>query len=268
MGRFLRMGAAVATLCCGGGALAQTAPVPINPGSWVTAGDYPPVALRNGDSGAVRFEVQIDRVGKPVACRIVTSSNSAPLDTATCGAVMLRGAFKPATDARGVPHEGVWVGRFAWKLPEGVTIIHEPLTSFVQLERLTFDAKGQARQCSSSKAGELSYRPAGCLKVAGEYVTALALTGRYPKSVVTILIRQRVEGEPEPPNAPTVDMPPQWTVEQTFAVQPDGRISDCTRRDSRIGAIPCIEPPRFLPSSDGKARKVVQEALWSVRPAQ
>lgn len=268
MRRFLRMGAAVATLCCGGGAFAQTAPVPIDPANWVTANDYPPVALRNGDSGAVRFEVKVDRAGKPVACRIVTSSNSAPLDTATCGAMMLRGAFQPATDALGVPIDGVWVGRFVWKMPESVTIIHEPLTSFVQVERLTFDSKGQARQCSSSKAGELSYRRAGCLKVAGDYVTALTLAGRYPKSVVTILIRQQVEGEPEPLNAPTVDLPPQWTVEQTFVAQPDGRISECTRRDSRIGAIPCVEPPRYLPSPDGKARRVLQEARWSVRPAQ
>lgn len=266
MRRFLRMGAAVATLCCGAPAVGQSAPKPIAAGRWVTNGDYPPVALRNGDSGVVRFEVRIDRVGKPVACRIIMSSNSAPLDTATCGAVMLRGAFEPATDARSAPTEGVWVGRFAWQLPAGVTIIREPLTSFVQVERLTFDAKGRARQCSSSKAGELSYRPAGCLKVAGDYVTALSLTGQYRKSVLTILVRQQVEGEPEPPNAPAGDLPPQWTVEQTFVVHPDGSIGDCTRRDSRVGAIPCKEPPRYLPSPDGKARRVVQEARWSVRP--
>jgi len=55
------MGAAVATLCWGGGVTAQTKPVPIDPASWVTNDDYPVDALGKGEKGPVRFVLSVDR---------------------------------------------------------------------------------------------------------------------------------------------------------------------------------------------------------------
>lgn len=197
MRRFLRMGACVATLCCGGGASAQTDPKPIDPGSWVTASDYPATALRNGEQGAVRFEVDVAPNGKPTACRIMDSSNSASLDAATCTIVVARATFQPAKDALGAAVAGRWPMRFTWNLPQPVmervpieALDKVALRSFAQIERFTMDAAGKISNCSSRKAGDLGVELQGCFKANGGYLVQELLGNRYRNGILIYFSRQ------------------------------------------------------------------------------
>ncbi|RSV31880.1 energy transducer TonB [Sphingomonas sp. ABOLH] len=116
MRRFLRMGAAVATLCWGGGVCAQTPPERIGAATWLTDDDYPEVALRRGEEGVVKFAIDVDRRGRVEGCRILESAG-ASLDQATCRGLLTRLRFKPARDADGKAVAGVWQREMRWKLP-------------------------------------------------------------------------------------------------------------------------------------------------------
>ena len=116
MRRFLRMGAAVATLCCGGVALAQTPPERIGPARWLTNDDYPMAALQRGDEGVVKFAIDVDRQGRVAGCRILQSAGTV-LDQATCRGLVTRLRFRPARDANGKAIAGVWQREMHWTLP-------------------------------------------------------------------------------------------------------------------------------------------------------
>jgi protein TonB len=68
---------------------------------WVYVSDYPAAALREGRSGVVTVELQIGRDGSIEQCRIARSSGSADLDETSCTAMVLRGRYEPARNARG-----------------------------------------------------------------------------------------------------------------------------------------------------------------------
>ncbi|WP_082467545.1 MULTISPECIES: energy transducer TonB [unclassified Sphingomonas] len=116
MRRFLRMGAAVATLCWGGGVIAQTPPERVGPATWLTDDDYPAEALRRGEEGVVKFAIDVDRRGRVAGCRIL-QSGGLTLDEATCRGMVTRLRFKPARDADGKAAAGVWQREMRWRLP-------------------------------------------------------------------------------------------------------------------------------------------------------
>ena len=65
--------------------------------------DYPAEALQKNEQGTVQAELTIDPDGRVTACKVVRSSNSTALDTATCNIMMRRAKFTPARDANGNP---------------------------------------------------------------------------------------------------------------------------------------------------------------------
>lgn len=265
MRRFLRMGAAVATLCCGGGALAQTGPVPIDPANWVTQDDYPAEAMRNGESGLVAFEVQVDANGKPAVCRTTTSSGSASLDATTCRLVAERAAFHPATDVKGGPVASKWQMRVKWNLPSTV-IAQAPARSFGLIEQLTFDGEGRITGCTGRASGELGSEMEVCLRVGDALVVSQFMTGRYRDGVATRVVKQVVEGDPMPSDAPTSDLPPNWTVERSFTLRPDGTVADCSQRESGKGIVPCEAGRSYAAPADGRPHRVAFETRWAFQP--
>lgn len=98
-------------------------PLSVAPGSarplgdvarWVTAGDYPPAALRAGLEGRARVTLTVSGAGRPIACRVAMSSGHDSLDGATCDAMMLRGRFNPPGGTRR------WTSPYIrWRIPEG-----------------------------------------------------------------------------------------------------------------------------------------------------
>ena len=93
-------------------------PVPRgNPGNWIQpAIDYPPAARAARRQGTTAFELTVDRNGRVVQCKIVSSSGWADLDHATCVNVTRRARFLPAFDASGNPTTGKYSNRSRWQL--------------------------------------------------------------------------------------------------------------------------------------------------------
>lgn len=265
MRRFLRMGAAVATLCCGGGAWAQTDPQAKDAHLWVTQDDYPAEALQKGEAGIVAFETQVDPAGKPTSCQTTQSSGSAILDTTTCRLVMERGSFKPATDAKARSVAGKWKMRVKWNRPSTV-VAPTVVRSFALIEQLTFDAQGNIADCAGRASGELGSEMPVCLRVGDSLVVSQFMTGRHRNGVATRTVRQLVEGDPMPADAPSSDVPPNWIVERNFTLQPDGTIADCSQRESGKGIVPCETRGSYTPPSNGRPHRVTFETRWAFQP--
>ncbi|AHE52519.1 protein kinase domain-containing protein [Sphingomonas sanxanigenens] len=94
---------------------AVTPPKPLNARMWLGEADYPQGATRNGDVG---IAVDVDAVGKPVACETVKRSGIAAYDSATCRLVTARARFDPALDTAGTKVAGRYTGTVKWMPPE------------------------------------------------------------------------------------------------------------------------------------------------------
>ena len=89
-----------------------------NPGSWQSADDYPPRALREEREGVTGFSVTVGTDGRVSGCSVTSSSGSPDLDEAACKLVQRRGRFNPATDGEGQPTTGTWRSSVRWTIPK------------------------------------------------------------------------------------------------------------------------------------------------------
>lgn len=87
------------------------------PAGWIQTGDYPPMAVKNGESGTTGFTLTIDAKGGVTNCVVVATSGSAALDRATCDLMRVRATFDPALDSAGKPVGGSYTNRTRWVLP-------------------------------------------------------------------------------------------------------------------------------------------------------
>lgn len=120
------MGTPVAALATGAEAPAPPPPARMTPrpaypqtmpGSWVTKADYPAEALAARETGWTQYVLMVGADGKPMACRIMSSSGTALLDTAACQAAMVRASFWPALDRNGKAVPTFYAQRVRWTLP-------------------------------------------------------------------------------------------------------------------------------------------------------
>lgn len=92
-------------------------PIPTVPlASLVTVDDYPLAALRYGQSGTVRFRLDVGPDGRVQGCTVLTSSGSSVLDSGTCRLMQSRARFDPARNVSGKATVGQFVSAIAWKL--------------------------------------------------------------------------------------------------------------------------------------------------------
>ncbi len=264
MGRFLRMGAAVATLCCGGGAWGQTAPVPIDPASWVTNDDYPVAALQKGLFGTVEVAFAVDDTGRATACTTVKSSGSAILDSATCAAMMPRARFEPARDANGKAVAGTSPRRVRWQNPADAPQL---LIPYASVSRITVGANGQVSNCETRFAGEKGVQFDVCARYGDAYPAGDIVRG-YGPGVLTFALSQTIEGASPLPNVPTSDMPPNWTSEERLAIDAAGIVTQCRLVSSSQGTTDCPVGGRYLPPPDGKPVHIVKTTSTAFQPAQ
>lgn len=89
-----------------------------NMGEVFSSDDYPIDALRKDEQGRVLAHVTVDRAGRPTACLIAETSNSASLDAATCLLLRTRGKFKIMPDAPKRAASFLAPVRVVWTLPE------------------------------------------------------------------------------------------------------------------------------------------------------
>lgn len=84
--------------------------------------DYPAQALKNHEQGTVQAELTIGADGRVKACKIIRSSKSEALDTATCNILTVRARFTPARDAYGNPTQDTYVTPpISWRIVEEPT---------------------------------------------------------------------------------------------------------------------------------------------------
>lgn len=93
-------------------------PVPrTSPGNWVTSDDYPSRALRQGLQGTTRYQATVSPFGFITDCRIIATSGSPVLDTATCRLIERRARFYPARDEQDQATEATIAQDVVWRLP-------------------------------------------------------------------------------------------------------------------------------------------------------
>lgn len=93
----------------------RTPPIPKNIGSWITADDYPALALREERGGRVTFRIVVNKIGIPARV-VIQSAAYSDLGAATARALMRRARFTPAT--RGcVTVRSNYYGAVNWVVP-------------------------------------------------------------------------------------------------------------------------------------------------------
>lgn len=133
----------------------ETPVIPLgNPGEWVTYGDYPTKALREGVSGTVGFRATIGVDGAVTGCSIVSSSKSQELDEATCRLVTQRARFSPARNPKGEAVLGQYTNRVRWVVPPSDS--PDRFAQFVPLNRTVsffVEKDGTVTQCKIITGG-------------------------------------------------------------------------------------------------------------------
>lgn len=93
-----------------------TAATPTTPIPWFKDEDYPDEAFVRKEQGTTAFDVLVSSDGRPIDCKIVTSSGSPTLDRRACQVAMRASRFTPATAADGTPTYGVYRTQVRWAL--------------------------------------------------------------------------------------------------------------------------------------------------------
>jgi TonB family protein len=88
-----------------------------NLASYIQDGDYPALAMRRGEQGTVRFELDVAPTGRVANCRVIESSGSRLLDAATCQVMLSRARFTPARNADGSAAPDTVSSQIRWWLP-------------------------------------------------------------------------------------------------------------------------------------------------------
>ena len=96
-----------------GGARARVSPL----ASYLSADDYPAVALRNNEQGTVSVLLDVNAAGRVVSCCVIESSGSATLDSTTCRIMRSRPRYTPARNPRGVAVADRDRATVRWQLP-------------------------------------------------------------------------------------------------------------------------------------------------------
>jgi protein TonB len=98
-----------------GGARARVSPL----ASYLSADDYPAVALRNNEQGRVTVILDVNAAGRVTNCSVAETSGSAALDSATCRIMRSRPRYTPARNPRGVAVADRDRASVRWQLPSG-----------------------------------------------------------------------------------------------------------------------------------------------------
>ena len=181
-----------------------TGPTPVgNPGTWVTADDYPLAALRAEVQGTAAFRLDINSKGLVSGCTITNSSGSQELDTATCDLVTERARFEPGRDAQGLAIAGSYSTRIRWIIPDGSPDGPSQVVPSVSIETFFVETDGTATNCKSTSNGadvSASRRNSPC--IGGErFAPFLDASGNPVRRKVTATMTVTVT-DPNPKPAP------------------------------------------------------------------
>jgi TonB family protein len=181
--------------------------------------DYPPEALRKGETGLTVVETSIDAKGAVIGCKVVESSGSSALDAATCKIIRDRAQYIPAQDRKGRPVADTSVVRIRWVLPT-----------------IQFKSFGDVMEFTV-KDGQVTTR---CVAAEGERCTVddpidpsfIAMVSQMPNGFRMIFL---AAFDPEGSTRKRAPIDPSDFSDESFAdvkIDVDGRISDCVQRQA------------------------------------
>lgn len=175
----------VSSASFGGGQ--ATAPVPIDPSSWISYDDYPTSAIKAGAHGTVGYRISVRDDGGVLSC-IVTSSSGVPaLDNQTCTSLLQRARFTPAKDQTGRPRPGEYDGKVAWTVPQSASE-GTPTISMRVIFTAVLDADGGLARCGLVMQSRENPPPTQVCQSMRETAmrSGLAHRGDAPKGVALI----------------------------------------------------------------------------------
>lgn len=85
-----------------------------SPGRWAGSGDFPKAALANGQSGRVKFRLDVDESGAVTNCVVLEQTKPTEFARISCQILVKRGKFTPALDKEGKPVRSFWVSSIVW----------------------------------------------------------------------------------------------------------------------------------------------------------
>lgn len=85
--------------------------------SLISVDDYPPAAQRETRGGTTRVLLDVGPMGRVTACRVLASSGTAALDSATCRILSSRARFTPAIDSTGAAATAPFETEVTWAPP-------------------------------------------------------------------------------------------------------------------------------------------------------
>jgi TonB family protein len=168
-----------------------------SPGDWFPPNSYPAESKRKREQGRVSIQLKVNRLGVPIACKIVGSSGFPGLDLSTCNLAIANAKFVPARDPRGQPTEATYdVPAVRWELGDESTsmdLTSGTATTTLRNVEITVDEQGKGVSCQSlaSAAGV----NVGCEQfVVGSGITPpLQVNGKPVAGKVTITTTMRVD---------------------------------------------------------------------------
>jgi hypothetical protein len=84
--------------------------------SYVSDQDYPTQPLSENQGGTTAFMLMVGETGVLEDCMVEETSGIAAIDAVSCGILLQRAKFKPATDASGKPIRSVLSSRITWRI--------------------------------------------------------------------------------------------------------------------------------------------------------
>lgn len=85
-----------------------------SPNTWLTAGDYPPHALADNQSGVVHVRLDVGETGEVLGCHVIAHTNPDAFSEITCRLIEQRARMQPALDADGAPIRSYFVTSVRW----------------------------------------------------------------------------------------------------------------------------------------------------------
>jgi hypothetical protein len=185
-----------------------SAPLPIEPGAWFTAGDVP-ASLNPGAKGAaaVEYGLTVSPDGTAQDCFVERSSGDLEVDRHVCGIILRKAHFHPATGPAGSATYGVYRNTIEWFNGDGqppkakpvrlldLTVVKLPSKTSSPAEvRVMFavDAKGLPTFCRAESGDEANaLSRAACSQILQSYtaIPARDASGNAVSSVQSAVVR-------------------------------------------------------------------------------
>lgn len=189
--------------------------------------NYPASAILVEEEGTVVAALTIDPSGAVTACKIIASSGSTALDSATCQIMNGRkAAFAPARDVNGRAVTGNYNLTVRWALPEAQP---SPLESSGSYLTMRLSKTAVIQSCIvRNMPGDIVTKDDGLCAMIRDGVKNMIVEHSAQSPVEVVMMMDRMTGQGEPLSGSVPDgMTIVDDVTAEYLIQPGGLRTDC-----------------------------------------